>query len=198
MANRKRRCANKDCGKYRDESERIILQGICYCDVNCAYAVANANIATGRAKLFKGEPKPRTKKTKLYAEKLTDADFSKVQLSYVNPKIRERDKGLPCISCGTSWKDGHEAGHYYAIGSQWRRSWLRYHPYNINGQCRGCNGPKSGNQAEYADGIIDRFGVNRLNELKALKELAHKSPPLSYDDLQLIQKGEYKFPVVEV
>ena len=199
----KRKCRHKPCGKRDYEDTMLTVPLGAFCNFDCANAYTNDKQVKQRsdAKLAKHKrAELMEKKTAIKRSnpsQLTQSDFSKVQLSYVNPKIRERDKGLPCISCGAPWSDSFQAGHYIAIGSQWRRSWLRYHPYVIAGQCQNCNLRKSGNGEGYALGIIKRHGTERLELIAELKALAHKSPPLTYDDLQAIKKGDYKFPFVE-
>ena len=199
----KRKCRHKPCGKYGNPDGMLIVPLGAFCDDKCMLTYTNDKQVKQRsdAKLAKHrraeERERKIQQKRLYSQKLTDGDFSKVQLTYVNPRIRERDKGLPCISCGAPWDSSHECGHYRAVGSVWRRSWLRYHPFNLNSQCKGCNRQKSGNEAEYALGIIERFGSERLEQIGELKRLAQKSPPLTYDDLQAIKKGDYKFPLVE-
>lgn len=36
--------------------------------------------------------------------------------------IRERDRGLPCITCGTSWTENQQAGHFMSrrhLNTRW-------------------------------------------------------------------------------
>jgi len=78
-----------------------------------------------------------------------------------NAFIRERDKGMPCISCGSL--NANQAGHYFPVG---RFSALRYHPDNCHLQCAGCNCYAYGNQAMYRIGLVKRIGVLAMEALE--------------------------------
>jgi len=79
--------------------------------------------------------------------------------------IRERDKELPCISCGAKWNKNFQAGHFKKAELY---SNLKYHENNINGQCRVCNLRKDGNEAGYRIGLKNRKGQEILDELDQL------------------------------
>jgi len=80
----------------------------------------------------------------------------------VNAYIRERDKGKPCISCGSEWKPDNQAGHFYSAAKFPR---LRFDEENIVGQCCGCNLMKEGNYEMYRMGYESRFGSEKLAEI---------------------------------
>jgi len=113
----------------------------------------------------------------------------KVTQVVFNRYIRERDKGLGCISCG---KHAHmmggsglggvfDAGHYKSVGSSPE---LRFETKNVNGQCRDCNGFKGGMPKEYAKGIVARYGQDRLEWLEGHHEAKH----YTIEDLEQIRK----------
>lgn len=81
----------------------------------------------------------------------------------VNDYIRERDRHLPCISCGTWETVQWEAGHYRSRGSA---SHLRFHEDNINKQCHHCNVHLSGNQQQYRIHLIHKIGTERVEVLE--------------------------------
>ncbi len=85
--------------------------------------------------------------------------------------IRLRDKGKPCISCGTPWHDEFEAGHYYKAELF---STLKYNEDNIHGQCIRCNRPLEGNLSEYSVGLITRIGSERMKVLNELSSQEKK------------------------
>lgn len=85
--------------------------------------------------------------------------IAKARLRF-NKFIRERDKGLPCISCGKPEFD--HAGHYYAAGSI---PSLRFDEDNIHGQCAGCNTFRHGNLIEYRKGLVERYGEDYVKVL---------------------------------
>ena len=77
-----------------------------------------------------------------------------------NAFIRERDKGLPCISCG----DPHptDAGHLFKVSTHPE---MRFNPMNVHSQCRACNSLDDGNFEAYCDGIVARYGRKYLQEV---------------------------------
>lgn len=81
----------------------------------------------------------------------------------VNDYIRERDRNLPCISCGTWETVQWEAGHYRSRG---KASHLRYNEDNLAKQCHHCNVALSANQQQYRIGLIARIGVKRVEALE--------------------------------
>ena len=100
--------------------------------------------------------KPRQDLEKAIEE---NKDRIKLQTLIVNVRnvcheyIRERDKGLPCISCGTPYNTNFQAGHFYKAELF---SNLRLDEFNIGGQCRICNLRDEGNESGYRTGIIQR------------------------------------------
>jgi hypothetical protein len=78
-----------------------------------------------------------------------------------NAYIRQRDEGLPCISCGSY--NGNQAGHYFSVKGF---SALRFNEWNIHLQCAGCNMYKHGNQAMYRIGLVERIGEKAVKELE--------------------------------
>lgn len=81
----------------------------------------------------------------------------------VNDYIRERDRELPCISCGTYTTVQWEAGHFRSRG---KASHLRYHEDNIHAQCHHCNVHLSGNQQQYRINLIAKIGAERVEALE--------------------------------
>lgn len=123
-------------------------------------------------KKFKAETKRRKEAI------MTVSDWTKkVQVKF-NAYIRERDKGLPCISCsrmdheitelgrpGGNW----DAGHYRSRGASPE---LRFEPLNCHRQCKSCNGGAgqySGKdytvQKAYRKNLIDRIGIEKVEWL---------------------------------
>ena len=93
-------------------------------------------------------------KYSLYKKKLS-------KQAKINKLVRERDEGMPCISCG-EYKP-LEAGHYIAVSKSTK---LRYDLRNIHGQCRACNGhPLYGNLVNYRKGLISRCGLESVEWL---------------------------------
>lgn len=82
----------------------------------------------------------------------------------VNDFVRERDRELPCVSCGTWETVQWEAGHYRSRG---KASHLRYVEDNISKQCHHCNVHLSGNQQQYRINLIEKIGLQRVLALES-------------------------------
>jgi hypothetical protein len=85
-----------------------------------------------------------------------------------NKYIRLRDKDKGCISCGASIT---EAGHYFSAGHY---SALRFNEINVNGQCTQCNCFLSGNLIHYRNGLINRYGEQKILLLESTSRHAVK------------------------
>lgn len=93
------------------------------------------------------------------------SELKKMVQRKVNAYVRERDKDLPCISCGkysTTW----HCGHYVSQGSSGA---LRYDFDNLNKQCASCNLFKHGNLIEYRIGLVKKIGANRVQLLESMR-----------------------------
>lgn len=93
-----------------------------------------------------------------------------------NAWIRNRDRELPCISCGVA--EVSEAGHYYPAGHY---SCLKFNEINVNGQCTQCNCFKSGNLIHYRNGLLSRYSEQEINLLDA----AARKPFKKWDRFEL-------------
>jgi hypothetical protein len=78
---------------------------------------------------------------------------------------------VQCITCG---KLAHysemDAGHYIKR----QHMSVRYHPVNVQVQCRKCNRFMGGVQDEYASWIIKQFGAHVLEDLMKKKHETKK------------------------
>lgn len=103
--------------------------------------------------------KPKKKKLPKLSTltKKADAVFSKF--------IRDRDavelKGK-CCTCG---KEGTQAGHYISR----RYKVLRWDVRNVALQCSRCNCWEAGASDEFALFLVNKYGIDILNELHYLK-----------------------------
>jgi len=78
-----------------------------------------------------------------------------------NTYIRQRDNGLPCISCG---KDKVlQAGHYVP---QKQSSYLRFNEWNVNGECGGCNAFDDFHLIPYRKNLIEKIGLSKVKWLE--------------------------------
>ena len=95
-----------------------------------------------------------------------------------NEYIRLRDKGLPCISCGTTNDIQYAAGHFKTIGAH---PGLRFHPFNIHRQCnKNCNVEQSGNATNYRLGLIEKIGLVNVEFLEGPQQPQN----LTLDDIK--------------
>ena len=104
-----------------------------------------------------------------------------------NKYIRARDYGLPCISSGRTTGQFH-AGHYRSIGAHPE---LRFCEMNVNCQTSADNLWKSGNISGYRQGLIDKYGIEKVEWLEG----PHKPKKYTIEELKDITaryKAKYK------
>lgn len=126
----------------------------------------------GCIRAFNEEVKLKTKKKerKETAEKkkelLTLTQLEQLARKVFQKWIRKRDEKLPCISCPATKAAQWDGGHYLKAELF---SGLIFHEMNCHKQCSRCNDLYSGNELEYRDGLIKRYGVDYVNELESIK-----------------------------
>lgn len=108
----------------------------------------------------------------------------------VNAWIRERDKDLPCISCGRHHKGQWHAGHYLTVKAHPE---LRYEPLNIHKQCKPCNHDLAGNLIEYRKGLLAKIGQDAVDWLEG----PHDPKRYRKDDYLAIE-AEFKSRLTEL
>jgi hypothetical protein len=163
------------------------IQTIC---PNCAIQKAKIVVKKTNDKLAKkrkSEMKERIKSL---------SDYKRELQTIINAIVREID-GKECISCGQV-KDKLDAGHFYPTSTD---GTIRFHLWNIHGQCRYCNSFKHGSINEYNAGILKRYGQDILNLMHDLpvvyrhkieKEEIKAAIPLAKDCLKELRKIDYK------
>lgn len=122
--------------------------------------------------------------------KKTKQDFNESDIKYWIKKAKEachayirlRDKDKGCISCGKPLVNGNtDAGHLWSSHSS---SYIRYHEFNINGQCsRPCNKDLSGDPNNYRINFVKRYSKELLEELDSI---AHLEKRYTIEDLKEI------------
>jgi hypothetical protein len=120
-------------------------------------------------------------KTRMKNDLKTTSDWLKEAQAVFNKYIRERDKGLNCISCNKPPLKKN-CGHYYSQGGH---SNVRFDEDNCHLQCEHCNTYLSGNLLNYQIGIEKRIGAEKLIELQGR---AHLEKKWSVDELKEIIK----------
>ena len=137
------------------------------------------------------QQKERTAQAKIERKAIREAKerikprsaYMKETQSAFNAWVRERDRDLPCISCGRHHQGKYDAGHYRSVGSN---PALRFEPLNCHRQCVPCNQHKSGNAIEYRINLVARIGADKV----AWLEGPHAAKHYSIEELQAI-KAKY-------
>lgn len=152
-----------------------------WCSADCAVEIAKAKQVKQRAQEATQQRVQHAKAKEAIKGK---AQHAKEAQQAFNAFIRERDKDLPCISCGRHHQGQYHAGHYRSVGSTPE---LRFEPLNCHKQCAPCNNHKSGNVVEYRINLVRRIGV----ELVEWLEGPHDPKRYSIEGLKAI-KAEYR------
>lgn len=133
------------------------------------------------AKALQEKKQKKDKRTALKAFNDSDKNILKRKAIQVfNAYIRKRDLGKPCVSCGYTQQlkyDGIDgfamvgrqihAGHYRPAGNV---AILRFDERNVHAQCSICNNHLSGNLVNYRKELINRIGLDQVEELEATNE----------------------------
>lgn len=149
------------------------IQPVCQ---NFECMVEFANLSAEKSK--KRRERNDREKMKAYRESIkTLRDFKKEAQTAVNAYVRERDKDLPCISCGRYHTGQYHAGHYLSRGAHPE---LALNERNIYKQCMPCNTHLSGNQINFRKGIIERKGLKEVEWLEGY----HPVKKMTVDELK--------------
>ena len=103
------------------------------------------------------KPNPKKKKKTL-------GRLKQILQRLVNTYVRQRDAGLPCISCGKV--KVLQAGHYYPVSGYDALRFLA--DLNIHGECAGCNCFDKSHLIHYGKNLEKKIGVNKMIWLHAL------------------------------
>jgi len=152
----------------------------------CGYKCAGAFAKLESERKYK-------KQTVVMKKALLDVDkahWAKKARESCHAYIRERDKYLPCVSCGRHHDGQYHAGHFVPAG---KGSALRFDERNIHKQCSPCNNHKSGNLVEYRKSLIVRLGAEVVEWLSS----NHEVRKWTIDELKAIE-SEYKAKLKEL
>ncbi len=176
----------KKCKVCKQEfSPQRPLQSVC--SPSCSITLVT--IAKTKAERIAAQESRKT--VKLQKEKLkTRSEWLKDAQTVFNQYIRERDKNLPCISCGRHHQGQYHAGHYRSVGSHPE---LRFEELNVHKQCSVCNNHKSGNILEYRINLIKKLGADKVEWLEG----NHEPKKYSIDEIKAI-KSEYRLKLKEL
>jgi hypothetical protein len=147
------------------------------CSLPCALELA-PGIAEKKRKAVEAE---KRKAHRAARQKLkTRQDWLREAQQAFNAWVRERDHGMPCISCGTTTAGQWHAGHYRTTKAAPE---LRFEPLNCHKQCAQCNNFDSGNIVEYRLSLINRIGADKVDWLEG----PHEAKKYTIDDLREIR-----------
>lgn len=160
------------------------------CCMACAVALTRKLNEDVSLRLVKLEEKVARKQRK---DRLRELDpiskyAQRVQVVF-NKYIRLRDSGRGCISCGTKFQESIR----YTTGGQWHAGhWktvkahpeLRFNEYNVNLQCNKCNWADGGNRDAYREGLLAKYGLERVRELEG----HHPTLKLERSNLEALER----------
>ncbi|MDY0650411.1 recombination protein NinG, partial [Pasteurella multocida] len=177
---------NRKC-KICGEKFQTNFFNVQWCSPECGVKLARQRLEKEKEKAAKKREKEEKKRIEETKERMktTTTLLSETQ-SAVNKYIRLRDRNKSCISCGKSLVaeqlgGGFDAGHYRSRGSA---PHLRFYTLNIHGQCKKCNHHLGGNYHQFRIGLIERLGIEKVEQIEADQRPRHYSK----DDLRRIKK----------
>jgi len=176
-ARKKKTCANQDC-RTSFVPARL---GQKVCGWACGLAIAPANQERVRKAIAEiGRKELRAAKEKVKAR----SQYMKETQTAFNAWIRQRDLGLPCVSCGRHHNGQWHAGHYRTVGGNPE---LRFEPLNVWRQCAPCNNHKSGDIVNYRIELVKRIGADRVEWLEG----PHEAKKYTIEELKAMT-AEYR------
>jgi hypothetical protein len=96
--------------------------------------------------------------------------------------IRMRDDKQPCISCGIQQTDLWDGGHYKKAEIY---SGVIFDENNCHRQCRKCNRFLNGNELNYRQGLIQRYGIEFADQIE---QKANETRNYKFSKEELIAK----------
>ncbi len=97
-----------------------------------------------------------------------------------------------CITCRKPghWRTKMDSGHCFTRD----KPMTKYHPHNVHAQCHECNRYRKGEQGEYIMRLINLYGMEETEKLKALSLIRgqKKHTPLALYDMNKEYKKEIK------
>lgn len=147
------------------------------CSVSCAIALTEAR----KVKQSLDQAKQERAARRAARERIkTKGDYMRETQAAFNEWIRERDRDLPCISCGRFHQGQFHAGHYRTVGANPE---LRFNPLNVHKQCAPCNNHKSGDIVNYRINLVQRIGADQVEWLEG----PHEPQRYTVDELKAMK-----------
>lgn len=155
-----KKCAVKTCRTVFTTFSSFVR----WCSPDCGAELAVAALAKKKTKEAAEQRKVERAKDREQKLALKPLHYwAKRAETKCNAYIRERDKGEPCISCGTYDAPVWHAGHCYTVAA---RPDIRYHEDNIHLQCPKCNTYQGGMVGEYKRRVVSKIGQERFDALE--------------------------------
>lgn len=118
--------------------------------------------------MYKKKATKKATKKKKKAESLPKLT-AKAQRIF-NAYIRKRDSDgeyFTCIACSRTLPISKmNAGHYAAVKTS---SLLRFHEWNVNGECQGCNGFDEFHLIGYRKNLISKIGQDAVEWIEEVR-----------------------------
>lgn len=139
------------------------------CSAPCAAAWAK-KLADQKAARAKRDERKSFREAK--ARLKTRGEWIREAQAAVNKVARLRDilAGHGCISCGAKPQQKYggtfDAGHYRSVGSA---PHARFYLPQIRGQCVRCNRDLGGSAVNFRKGLVERIGVERVEEIESMQ-----------------------------
>lgn len=167
-----RRCKSPEC--RQPFQPRNSMQAVCspLCGLALA-AIQRKKREAQTAKLDRQQTREQRERIKTRRDYLKEAQIA------FNAWIRERDRDLPCVSCGRHHQGQYHCGHYRTVAGS---PALRYEPLNCAKQCAPCNNHKSGDIVNYRIELVKRIGQEAVEWLEG----PHEPKRYTIEDLKEI------------
>lgn len=159
------------------------------CGAQCAQAFAVSEREKKEAKAKNDEVKRVRQKLKQLSMKDKPTARRAARKEF-NAYIRERDRNLPCVSCGRHHHGQYHAGHYKPKG---KNPELEFCEINVWKQCSVCNNHLSGNLVNYRAELINRIGIEKVEWLEG----PHEPKNYTADDYWQV-RDKYKAKLKEL
>lgn len=114
---------------------------------------------------------------------LTLSDHKKKFQTLINEIARLIDENQSCISCQNQ-ANKYDAGHRFTV-----KAWgnIRFNLHNIHKQCVNCNQYNGGQETQYDEGLIQRYGQDYKDNVHGLK-VKYKDLKLTIPEIEAARK----------
>ena len=133
----------------------------------------------------KTEREKKARKVKKEFKENDKSTLIKLAQTVVNAYVRLRDKNKEkCISCNYKFEQGSRQIHCSHFRPQGNNQHLRFYTLNMWASCSICNNHLSGNLVPYRKALIEKFGIEWVENIEA----NHETKKYSVEYLQRLIK----------